>query len=112
MLDVENISVFYGDAEFPSNGNSVQDFDQAADIQLTAVVRAGFEQRVRPLRVLKDLKRAAFTPVGGEDVLSRCLNSLIPAQAVIHRARQGEAWTQITFIVTARWCDDLEEQDP
>lgn len=109
----ENVlaTVVSPNGRYPSNGNRVTDFDKVADFHLICGVRPGFEHAVDLESMIDDVYRAALTPVGGNDVLSQNLNSLIPQEDTTRYAEHGEAWTQITFIVTARWCDDLEAGD-
>jgi hypothetical protein len=106
--DMPLVGVVVHGGEFRDQGVSPRYSDQETQVELVGCIRAG--DNTNPLQLLIDMKTAAFLPIA-DDVIDTCVSVLRADGWHVFLAEQGEAFTQVSLYLTARWGDDTVEQD-
>lgn len=99
--DMPLVGVVLHGADFDDVGDAAHFFDQKTGVELVGCIRNG-----DVLKLLADMKRAAFTPA--DDFINRCV-TLMPDGWHVFLASEGEAFSQVSLYLIARWSDPSVE---
>ncbi len=133
------ICVVLVEAEFVQTSVSPAAWDQVSEVHFIGVIDRDSEDESLPVKLLRDMKSAAlqllppaYALLAGVDALAVAGESgelslavaagdareqpmasvtVEPRAAAIYPSEEGNRFTEIHFVVTARWCDSSLEQD-
>jgi hypothetical protein len=103
--DMPLVGVVLHGGEFKDVGDAAHYFDQETALELVGCIRAD-DDGTDVLDLLLDMKRAAFDEA--DDCIRRCV-TLTPDGWHVFLASEGEAFTQVSLYLVARWCDSSVE---